>query len=74
SSLILSPEPVASSRTPATAAASSRTPTAASSWTPASASSRTPATPPRSGLSAANMASHINIKGIRDSCGLFSPV
>ncbi|KAL0162679.1 hypothetical protein M9458_042077, partial [Cirrhinus mrigala] len=35
---------------------------------------RTPATPLRSGLPAANMASHINIKDIMDSCGLFSPV
>ncbi|KAL0194931.1 hypothetical protein M9458_008503, partial [Cirrhinus mrigala] len=37
------------------------------------ASSRTPATPPRSGLPSENMASHINLKDIMDSCGLFSP-
>ncbi|KAL0172999.1 hypothetical protein M9458_033310, partial [Cirrhinus mrigala] len=64
SSLILSPEPAASSRTLASAR----------SWTQASASSRTSATPPCSGLSAASMASQINIKDIMDSCGLSSPM
>ncbi|KAL0195734.1 hypothetical protein M9458_009306, partial [Cirrhinus mrigala] len=72
SSLILSPEPAASSRTPA--AASSWTRATVRSQTPALASLRTPATPLRSGLPAANMTSHINIKDIMDSCGLFSPV
>ncbi|KAL0198371.1 hypothetical protein M9458_006911, partial [Cirrhinus mrigala] len=38
------------------------------------ASTRTPATPPRSGLPAENIASHINLKDIVDSCGLFSPL
>ncbi|KAL0198367.1 hypothetical protein M9458_006907, partial [Cirrhinus mrigala] len=72
SSLILSPEPAASTRTPATA--SSWTRDTAPSQTPAAAILRTPATPPRSGLPAENMASHINLKDIVDSCGLFSPL
>ncbi|KAL0195071.1 hypothetical protein M9458_008643, partial [Cirrhinus mrigala] len=79
SSLILSPEPAASSRTPAAAAAGSRTRTAARSQTPATARSqtpaaahsRTPATPPHSGLPAVNMASQINIKDKMGLCGLF---
>ncbi|KAL0181845.1 hypothetical protein M9458_021220, partial [Cirrhinus mrigala] len=58
SSLILSPEPAASSRTPAAVAASSRA----------------PATPPCSGLSDASMVSQINVKDNKDVCGFFSPV
>ncbi|KAL0204487.1 hypothetical protein M9458_002505, partial [Cirrhinus mrigala] len=74
SSLILSPEPTADSRTPS--AASSRIPAApaASSRTPPVASSRTPTTPPRSGLVTGNMASHIYIKDLMDLHGLISPL
>ncbi|KAL0161628.1 hypothetical protein M9458_045353, partial [Cirrhinus mrigala] len=74
SSLTLSPEPAARSRTPAAAPGSSRRSVALrSNWLEVAPRSSKPATATRSGLTANNMASHICHKDAMDQFGLLSP-